>query len=478
MASKLIIKNNINSELQITHKDNEPAKQLDTGDFKYIRSTVNELVSIIPTGATLSDYAGQVCFIKDLDRGGSFIYDSTKVADSNDGTNFSGWMRQYDGAVNVKWFGAVGDGVADDTLAIQKAFNLFYVYIPEGTYKITSSLVLPLDSGNATGFGIFGSKGNMSILQPTGAIDAIIDTGSPYTRGYISDLNILGDNTTLAGIHLTGLVYESTFENVIVYTGGDGIKMPTLFSTNFKNCHVSSYNENGFNIGGGNSVSLINCYAHNFSGVGKCGYRIHSSATMISCTGIDSGEYWGIFGANTAEDGVNSSYNMVFIGCHMEDFTKFGTRFKLNGTAVFTRGGSLAPATGTYEAAIQVDYCDQLIDVSTFSMGSKGATRNKLAEVYALADSTILGVANYDVSGTLYTATKTSFSYSYLNHKLSYNNLHIDNAYLAYMQQQTEFKQGLKSTGGTVMITNLPTADPLVIGQLWNNAGVVTVSAG
>lgn len=29
-----------------------------------------------------------------------------------------------------------------------------------------------------------------------------------------------------------------------------------------------------------------------------------------------------------------------------------------------------------------------------------------------------------------------------------------------------------------LMITNLPISDPLVIGQLWNNSGAVTVSAG
>ena len=32
--------------------------------------------------------------------------------------------------------------------------------------------------------------------------------------------------------------------------------------------------------------------------------------------------------------------------------------------------------------------------------------------------------------------------------------------------------------GGTVILPNLPTSDPLVVGQLWNNSGVLTVSAG
>jgi len=32
--------------------------------------------------------------------------------------------------------------------------------------------------------------------------------------------------------------------------------------------------------------------------------------------------------------------------------------------------------------------------------------------------------------------------------------------------------------GGTVSLPNLPTADPHVAGQVWNNAGVLTVSAG
>lgn len=45
------------------------------------------------------------------------------------------------------------------------------------------------------------------------------------------------------------------------------------------------------------------------------------------------------------------------------------------------------------------------------------------------------------------------------------------------------FYTGPIQTDGTqivqpVTIADLPTADPLVAGQLWSNAGVVTVSAG
>lgn len=45
--------------------------------------------------------------------------------------------------VSVKDFGAVGDGVADDTAAIQAAINAHgMVYVPSGSYKLTSTLIL------------------------------------------------------------------------------------------------------------------------------------------------------------------------------------------------------------------------------------------------------------------------------------------------------------------------------------------------
>ena len=53
--------------------------------------------------------------------------------------------RVYQGAVNVQWFGATGDGVADDTAALNAAFNAGFatqLYVPKGNYRITSSVTI------------------------------------------------------------------------------------------------------------------------------------------------------------------------------------------------------------------------------------------------------------------------------------------------------------------------------------------------
>ncbi len=63
-------------------------------------------------------------------------------------------------SVSVKDFGAVGNGVADDTAAIQSAINTVLtptgggLYFPKGTYKITAKLVIPF----STGWRIFGES--------------------------------------------------------------------------------------------------------------------------------------------------------------------------------------------------------------------------------------------------------------------------------------------------------------------------------
>lgn len=62
--------------------------------------------------------------------------------------------------VSVKDYGAIGDGITDDTIAIQTAINIVLsangggLYFPKGTYKITERLVIPF----STGWRIFGQS--------------------------------------------------------------------------------------------------------------------------------------------------------------------------------------------------------------------------------------------------------------------------------------------------------------------------------
>lgn len=134
MASSIKLKNANGKTVSIT---NSNANQTDK-EVIYL-NTVDEL-------SNASSSINAVAIVSDLDRGGTFIWSATGTA--NGGTVFAGstgyWIRQYDGAVNVKWFGAKGDGITDDTLAIQASIdaNVGSLLIPPGTY-VVAGLVFP-----------------------------------------------------------------------------------------------------------------------------------------------------------------------------------------------------------------------------------------------------------------------------------------------------------------------------------------------
>jgi hypothetical protein len=130
--------------------------------------------------------------------GGQFYYDQGASDTDNGGTIIaptagSGrWKRIYSGAVNVRWFGAKGDGVTDDTAAIGSAITAIKdVYIPIGTYKVSSTITIP-DKGSITGDGR-----DQSILLAASISGAVLDNGSSFTTGQrIDGLKITGIATT------------------------------------------------------------------------------------------------------------------------------------------------------------------------------------------------------------------------------------------------------------------------------------------
>ena len=104
------LKNTANTEFSISHNGTRGAKAVTSDQIVVAVETIEDFPA--------SPEIGDTVIVKDLNRGGTFIYDSTQSAVNNGGTIFDGWVRQHEGAVNVKWFGAVGDGVTDDTASV------------------------------------------------------------------------------------------------------------------------------------------------------------------------------------------------------------------------------------------------------------------------------------------------------------------------------------------------------------------------
>lgn len=97
------------------------------GDVVAHVETVGQLSTFDPNTAP-------TVIVREEGRGGTFNYDVSQAAVNDGGTIFDGWVRQYSGAVDVKWFDVAADGVTDDTAKVQAALNLGgTVFFGDGT---------------------------------------------------------------------------------------------------------------------------------------------------------------------------------------------------------------------------------------------------------------------------------------------------------------------------------------------------------
>lgn len=193
-------------------------------------------------------------------------------------------------AVTPQMFGAKGDGVTDDTSAIQKAINNHdNVYIPSGDYLISAPIIV--ECANA-----FYNKGGYQGKTVRGSASTKIITTKNSTAMIVRGYNNLIENLVLT---FSQEIYSSYNSALLTIESLEGNTVKSTCNNVFNNIRCVSQ-KNVFTLGTGEK----------YSGVG---IRIVSNGAQptynnrfVSCTAKDL--YIGILCEGGSSVGINANY--------------------------------------------------------------------------------------------------------------------------------------------------------------------------
>jgi hypothetical protein len=228
-----------------------------------------------------------------------------------------------DNWVNVKKYGAVGDGTTDDTTAIQNAINAVdgtaftyngggTVIFPQGNYKITSALTIN-GHYNITlqGYGM----ARIHNANTSNGHAIVIGTSSEYREGYsiIRDLWITGNANSGYGVYATKTTNLELHHVNLFYHGYTALRLDYAFTFRAYNCDFAQNEQHGAyltNISG-NLTQFYSCQFNTNDTAGYAGARVEGASLNVSFIGCD-------FTANDYGLDIRNTTNANVIGCYFE----------------------------------------------------------------------------------------------------------------------------------------------------------------
>lgn len=221
--------------------------------------------------------------------------------------------------INVLDMGAVGNGTANDTTAIQAAIATGKpVYLPAGTYMVSG---LTLLSGSV----LFGDGMTKTIIKLINGANASVISGNNVSDTYLTDLKVDGnkanqtDGLSIRGVYYTGTGSYQTAHRIWIDAVKDhgymistnGADYSNIVECKFTNCgsaaHATAGGPGGTGCAaGGLGVRIIRCDAsgNHLNGF-KCGGAYHEH-----CIAQNNGS--GFETGFLADD----FYHTTYIHCH------------------------------------------------------------------------------------------------------------------------------------------------------------------
>lgn len=279
--------------------------------------------------------------------------------------------------ISVKDFGAVGDGTADDTTAIQNAAAAATsvgkrLYVPKGTYKLTAAVTFTT--------GVIGDGPSQTLFQGTNLGTSsgylINITGGDLYQGFLVDGACSADPASWNNSNYNSFtgwrsiyLYQVTGVHLVDVIGQNSVDAPIRVelcqNVNISNCQAirgRGQSGDGFYIRRSVRVSLTNCRANDVTRIGFVTEGVSGGAILIS----DQISFTNCYADYAHDQSINyggTEYNAGFWSENSNAITYTDCTTLNTGNRGFTFAGTTLVATAGYDVC-QAKYTNCHVDTA------------------------------------------------------------------------------------------------------------------